>query len=38
MLEKCKDHLILIDGVEFSCHKFTIFCHQTKTPQHEQGI
>ena len=23
ILEKCKDHLILIDGVEFSCRKST---------------
>ena len=38
ILEKCKDHLILIDGVEFSCRKSTIFYPQTKMPQHEQGI
>ncbi|ORO86876.1 competence protein [Streptococcus mitis] len=31
MLEKCKDHLILIDGVEFSLPP-------NKKPQHEQGI
>ena len=38
ILEKCKDHLILIDGVEFSCHESTIFYPQTKKPQHKQGI
>ena len=32
ILEKCKDHLILIEGVEFSCHEFTIFCPKQKSP------
>ncbi|RJP08154.1 competence protein [Streptococcus pseudopneumoniae] len=38
MLEKCKDHLILIDGVEFSCRKSTISIPPNKKPQHKQGI
>ena len=38
ILEKYKDHLIWIDGVEFSCHESTIFYPQTKMPQHKQGI
>ena len=32
ILEKCKDHLILIEGVEISCHESTIFYPQTKMP------
>ncbi|TVW33036.1 competence protein [Streptococcus pneumoniae] len=38
MLEKCKDHLILIDGVEFSCRKSTISTFPNKKNQHKQGI
>ncbi|TMR48354.1 competence protein [Streptococcus pseudopneumoniae] len=38
MLEKCKDHLILIDGVEFSCRKSTISISSNKKPQHKRGI
>ena len=34
ILEKCKDHLILIDGVEFSCRKSTISISSNKKPQH----
>ena len=32
ILAKCKDHLILIEGVEFSCHEFTIFIPKQKCP------
>ena len=38
ILEKYKDHLILIDEVEFSCRKSTISISPNKKPQHKQGI
>ena len=38
ILEKYKDHLILIDGVDFSYRKSIIFLSPNKKPQHQQGI
>ena len=38
ILEKYKDHLILIDEVEFSCRKSTIPISPNKKPQHKRGI
>ena len=38
ILEKCKNRLILIEGVVFSCRKSTISISQNKKPQHKQGI